>query len=54
MSKKFGWIRPFQLPNIGIIEIDLSDEQFDYVKQCVKDKGESIKETLVGLSLIHI
>ena len=48
MNKKFGWIRPFQLPNIGIIEIDLSDEQFNYVKQCVKNKGESIKETLVG------
>ena len=48
MNKKFGWIRPFQLPNIGIVEVDLSEEQFNYVKQCIENKGESIKETLVG------
>lgn len=48
MDENHGWIRPLELPNIGIVEIKLSDEQFNYVKQCIENKGESLKKTLVG------
>ena len=41
-------IRPLHFPNIGVLEVVLKNEEFDYVKQCIQDKGKSLNETLVG------
>ena len=43
MDENHGWIRPLELPNIGIVEIKLSDEQFNYVKQCIENKCKNYR-----------
>ena len=41
-------MRAFNFPNIGIIESNLSEEQIDYLNECIEDKGSSCKNSLVG------
>ena len=50
-SKKYSYdkkMRAVNFPNIGIIESNLSEEQIDYLKECIKDKGYPCKDALVG------
>ena len=50
-SKKYSYdkkMRAVNFPNIGIIESNLSEEQIDYLKECIKDKGYPCKDDLVG------
>ena len=41
-------IKAFTFPNVGIIESNLSEEQIDYLKECIDNKGSSCKDHLVG------
>ena len=41
-------IKPLHFPNVGVLEVTLTDEAFDFVKQCIQDKGNSLSKTLVG------
>ena len=41
-------MKAFTFPNLGIIESNLSEEQIDYLKECIKDKGYPCKDALVG------
>tara|TARA_B100000123_G_scaffold8545_1_gene6420 strand:+ start:173 stop:790 length:618 start_codon:yes stop_codon:yes gene_type:complete len=41
-------IKAFTFPNVGIIESNLSEEQIDYLKECIDNKGSSCKNHLVG------
>ena len=41
-------IKAFTFPNVGIIESNLSEEQIDYLKECIDNKGNSCKDHLVG------
>ena len=50
-SKKFSYgkeMRALNFPNVGIIESNLSEEQIDYLKECIENKGSSCKDALVG------
>ena len=41
-------IKPLHFPNVGVLEVTLTDEAFNFVKQCIQDKGNSLSKTLVG------
>ena len=41
-------MKAIEFPNIGIIENNLSEEQINYLKECIKNKGKPYKNNLVG------
>tara|TARA_Y100001978_G_scaffold121151_1_gene108111 strand:- start:260 stop:886 length:627 start_codon:yes stop_codon:yes gene_type:complete len=41
-------MKAIEFPNVGIIESDLSEEQIDYLNECIANKGEPFKNNLVG------
>ena len=41
-------MKAIEFPNVGIIESDLSEEQIDYLNECIDNKGEPFKNNLVG------